>query len=275
MDEARRYDVLVCDIDGTLVAGDKNIPPGVVGAVKAAQGRGVRVCLATGRMWEAARPFVHAIGADPPIILYNGGLVYDFKEDRTLWAHPLPRQHVLQLLPVLRKFAQVSPLLFINGKAYAERRTPSAELYARRNRVPLDLAPEIDGVPAFDALLTADPMKILTVGAPADLAAVSAALAAIPHLPVNQVYSQADYLEILPAGTSKGVALPVLAEAAGVPLDRVVAVGDADNDLTMLQAAGLGVAVEGSPPEVLAAAGWVCPPPEREGVRVLIERLFL
>src|SRR5207237_8036919 len=56
---------------------------------------------------------------------------------------------------------------------------------------------------------------------------------------------------------------------------RVVAVGDAMNDLTMLQTAGLGVAVEGSPPELLEAAGTTCPPPEQEGVRVLIERLFL
>ncbi len=275
MDDARRYDVLVCDIDGTLVGEDKTVPPGVVGAVKAAQECGVRICLATGRMWEAARPFVDAIGADPPIILYNGGLVYDFTADRTLWTHPLPRQQALRIVPVLRRFQRVSPLLFIGGKVYAERRTPLADLYARRNRVPYELAPAADNVPAFEALLTGDPMKFLIVGAPADLAAVSAALAAVPDFAVTQVYSQADYLEILPAGTSKGVALPVLAQAAGVPLSRVVAVGDAENDLAMLQAAGLGVAVEGSPPEVLAAAGWVCPRPEREGVRVLIERLFL
>jgi hydroxymethylpyrimidine pyrophosphatase-like HAD family hydrolase len=47
------------------------------------------------------------------------------------------------------------------------------------------------------------------------------------------------------------------------------------NDLSMLQAAGLGVAVEGSPAPLLAAAGMTCPRPEQEGIRVLIERLFL
>jgi hydroxymethylpyrimidine pyrophosphatase-like HAD family hydrolase len=61
----------------------------------------------------------------------------------------------------------------------------------------------------------------------------------------------------------------------GVPLGEIVAVGDNLNDVAMLRAAGLGVAVEGSPPEVLAVARWVCPPPEREGVREVIERLFL
>lgn len=275
MPEARRYDVLVCDIDGTLVGEDKTVAPGVVGAIKAAQDRAIRVCLATGRMWEASEQFVTAISADPPIILYNGGLVYDFKAGRTLWSRLLPRQHVLQILPVLRSFPQISPILFVNGTAYAERLTPLTESYAHRNRVPVALAPEVGGAPAFEALLGADPMKILNVGTPPDLAVVSKALAALPDLAVNQVYSQSDFLEILPGNVSKGAALPVLAEAAGVPLRRVVAAGDGDNDVSMLRAAGFGVAVEGSPPEVLAAAGWVCPRPEHEGVRVLIERLFL
>jgi hydroxymethylpyrimidine pyrophosphatase-like HAD family hydrolase len=79
----------------------------------------------------------------------------------------------------------------------------------------------------------------------------------------------------LPPGIDKGVALHELARAVGTPLPQIVAVGDALNDLSMLQTAGLGVAVEGSPPQLLAAAGQTCPPPEQEGVRVLIERLFL
>jgi len=269
------YALLVSDIDGTLVAENKIVPLGVRAAVKAAQARGIRVCLATGRMWEAARQFVDEVEADPPVILYNGGFVYDFKTGHTLWTHPLPRQRVMQILPVLRRFPQVSRILFIHGKAYAERRTHFVDLFARRDSLVIDAAPEISGVPEFEALLEDDPMKILIIGDPADLAVLSAALAALPGPPINQVFSQRDYLEILSGDVSKGVALPVLARAAGVPLERVVAVGDALNDLTMLQTAGLGIAVEGSPPELLAVAGWVCPPPEREGVRVVIERVFL
>jgi len=262
------YTVLVADIDGTLVGEDKIVPPGVVRAVKAAQARGVRVCLATGRMWDAARPFVETLGANPPVILYNGALVYDFVSDRALRTRALPRAGVARILEVIRRFRQVSPLLFVHGKVFAERRTPFVDLYARRDRLTVETG-------TFEPLLTEDPVKMLIIGDPQDLEALSRALAALPAPPVNQVFSQKDYLEILPAGTNKGVALPVLAEATGVPLEQIVAVGDASNDLPMLQAAGMAVAVEGSPPEVLAAAAWVCPPPEREGVRVVIERVFL
>ncbi len=263
------YTLLVSDIDGTLVGEDKVVPPGVVRAVTAAQARGVRVCLATGRMWEAARPFVEALGADPPVILYNGALVYDFASDRTLWACRLPLESVAKILSVIRRFPQVSPQLFVHGKVFAERRTPFVDLYARRDRLTVEIAP------AFEALLTEEPVKMLVVGNHSDLEALSRALTALRDAPVNQVFSQKDYLEILPPETSKGVALPVLAKAAGVPLQQIVAVGDNLNDVTLLQAAGLGVAVEGAPPELLAVAAWVCPPPEREGVREVIERVFL
>ncbi len=72
------YHLLVADIDGTLINAAREITPPVHAAVVEARARGVRVCLATGRMWRSARRFVEALGADPPVILYNGGLVYDF-----------------------------------------------------------------------------------------------------------------------------------------------------------------------------------------------------
>jgi Cof subfamily protein (haloacid dehalogenase superfamily) len=261
--------MLVADIDGTLVPGDKRVPPGVPPAVAAAQAAGVRVCLATGRQPRSARRFVDAIRADPPTIVYNGGLLYDFRAGRALWSRPLPLADARRVLPVLREFPQVSPLLFARNTVYAERRTAFVDLYAQRDQNPVEIVPD------FAALLTEPPMKYLIVGDRPDLDRLSAALAGLPGGPPNQVFSQQDYLEILPPGIDKGVALREMANAAGVPLSAIVAVGDAMNDLSMLQAAGLGVAVEGSPAPLLAAAGMTCPRPEQEGIRVLIERLFL
>jgi len=264
-----QYPVLVADIYGTIVPENKVGPPGVVAAVKAVQARGVRVCLATGRMWEAAREFVNAIGADPPVILYNGAQVFDFRTGRTLWTRRLPQETARQILVLVRQFPNVSPQLYVGGRVYAERMTPFVELYARRDHLTVHV------IPRFEDLLAEEPVKMLIIGDPPDLAALSQAVAALPGPAINQVFSQRDYLEILPPGISKGVALPVLAEALGVAVERVVAVGDNLNDLTMVEAAGLGIAVEGSPPAPLPADGWVCPPPEREAVRAVIAPLSL
>lgn len=269
MPEPRPYRLLVIDIDGTLVPEDKIVRPGVVAAIKAAQSRGVRVCLATGRQPRSAQRFVDVVGADPPTIVYNGGLLYDFQAGRALWARPLPLEDARRVLPVLRAFPQTSPLVYIFNRVFAERRTPFVDLYARRDALTVDIAP------AFDALLTEAPAKLLIVGHRPDLDRLSQALAGLPGSPINQVFSQHDYLEILPPGINKGVALREMATAVDIPLAETVAVGDAMNDLVMLQTAGLGVAVEGSPPQLLAAAGETCPRPEEEGVRALIERLWL
>ena len=260
------------DVDGTLVPEDKIVPPGVIDAIRRAQERGIKICLATGRPWQATQPFVEATGADPPAIIYNGGLVYDFRNNRVLSRTALPQAVARAVLPVLRRFPDTSPLLFLHNQVYAERLTAQTALYAHRDR-PL----EIQQTPSFQALLDAsrdeDPLKMLIVGGPSDLQAMDEALGALP-MPVNRVFSQQDYLEILPVGNNKGRALPVLAGALGVPIAETVAVGDAHNDLAMIQTAGLGVAVETSPPDLIAAAAWTCPPPEREGLRFVIDRLF-
>jgi Cof subfamily protein (haloacid dehalogenase superfamily) len=263
------YLLLVADIDGTLVPEDKVVRPGVAAAIKAAQARRVRVCLATGRQPRSAHRFVDAVGADAPTIVYNGGLLYDFQAARPLWARPLPLEDARRVLPVLRRFPDTSPLVFIFNKVFAEHRTPFVDLYARRDALTVDLTS------SFDQLLTEAPAKFLIVGDRPALDRLGAALQDLPGTAINQVFSQHDYLEILPPGINKGVALRELSKIVNIPLHQIVAVGDAMNDLSMLETAGLGVAVEGSPPLLLAAAGETCPGPEQEGVRVLIERLFL
>jgi Cof subfamily protein (haloacid dehalogenase superfamily) len=269
LSEPAPYRLLVTDIDGTLVPEDKVVRPGVVTAIQAAQSHGVRVCLATGRQPRSAQRFVDAVGADAPTIVYNGGLVYDFRAGRALWARPLPLEDTRRILPVLREFPETSPLVFIFNTAFAERRTAFVDLYARRDAL------TVEATSSFDRLLTEPPAKFLVVGDRPDLDRLAGALASLPGSPINVVFSQRDYLEILPAGINKGVALREMATAVQIPLAQIVAVGDAMNDLGMLQTAGLGVAVEGSPPPLIAAAGEICPRPEQEGVRVLIERLFL
>jgi len=263
------FQLLMLDIDGTLVPEDKVVPPGVVTAIHAAQAHGIRVCLATGRQWTSARRFVDIVQADPPVIAYNGALVYDFQSDRTLWIRRLSLEEALRVLPVLRRFPETSPLVFVRSQVFAERLTPFVELYGRRDARPVEIVPDLE------QLLSEPPMKFLIVGDPPDLERLSHALAALPGPPVNQVKSQREYLEILPPGIDKGVALRELAKAIDVPLARIIAVGDNMNDLTMIQTAGWGVAVEGGPAALLAAAKETCPPPEQEGVRVLIERMFL
>ena len=88
-------------------------------------------------------------------------------------------------------------------------------------------------------------------------------------------FSEPEYLEILPSGISKGTAMDAMLAALGVSAAEVVAVGDNWNDLEMIQAAGLGVAMGHAPPGVRERADYVCGTAEQEGVREVIERFLL
>ncbi len=83
------------------------------------------------------------------------------------------------------------------------------------------------------------------------------------------------YLEILPPNVSKGTALGAMLEALGVVAAETIAIGDNWNDLEMIEAAGLGVAMGQAPEGVRARADYVCGTAEEEGVREVIERFVL
>lgn len=262
------YRLLVTDLDGTLLTSAREITPRTLAAVRAVQQRGVRVCLATGRMWSSAEPYVRRFGADPPAILYNGGVVYDFATDTVLYRLPLQYAHARAVLEMLREFPSVQPHLYLNDQVYAAGPSDLTEQYRRRNTLEVELVGDLV------AFLRPDPMKILIIGTPDDLQTVLAQIRA-RKLPVHAVFSEPTFLEILPLGNSKGTALEFLAPRLGVALADVIAVGDNLNDLEMIRTAGLGVAMGNAPDEVKSQADYVTATNDNEGLAVVIERFIL
>ena len=92
---------------------------------------------------------------------------------------------------------------------------------------------------------------------------------------MRAVQSEPTYLEILPPGISKGTALGEMLDVLGVAAGEVIAVGDNWNDLEMIEAAGLGVAMGHAPDGVRARADHVCGTADEEGVREVLERFVL
>jgi Cof subfamily protein (haloacid dehalogenase superfamily) len=262
------YRLLVADLDGTARSRRLGITAGVRAAVAAAQSRGVRVCVATGRMWRSAEPWVRALGADSPVILYNGGQVFDFGARRVLYQRHLPRALARRALALIAREPEVQPILYVKDRVYVERLHPLTEAYA------VDDGLSCEVVPAFEPLLADDPHKILMIGPPDRIQALGGAVREA-ELPVHAVQSEPTYLEFLPPGISKGTALREMLDALGLSAAEVIAVGDNWNDLEMIEAAGLGIAMAHAPAGVRARADHVCPGADEEGLRAVIERFVL
>ena len=262
------YRLVVADLDGTARSRRFGVTPGVRRAIADVRARGVRVCVATGRMWRSAAPWIQSLGADTPAILYNGGRVFDFDGGRILYERRLAAEFTRQALAVIRRDPEVQPHLFLNDRVYVERRHPMTEAYTEDDGLGYEV------MTAFEPLLTDDPHKILVLGAPGRLEALSSA-ARQGRLSARAVQSEPTKLEFLPPGSSKGAALRAMLEALGVEAGEVVAVGDNWNDLEMIEAAGLGVAMADAPEGVRARADHVCGTADEEGFRDVLERFVL
>jgi hypothetical protein len=250
--------LVVMDLDGTARSRRLGVTPGVRGAIAAARARGVRVCVATGRMWQSAGPW----------ILYNGGQVLDFASGRTLYERRLPAAAARAALELVRRDPEVQPHLYVDDRVLVERPHPLTDAYTADD----GLAAEV--VPSFEPLLAADPYKVLVIG-PRERIEMLQRAVRDAALPVHAVQSEPVYLEILPPGVSKGEALRAMWGALGLAPAETIAIGDNWNDAEMIEAAGLGVAMGHAPEGVRARADYVCGTAEEEGVREVIERFVL
>jgi Cof subfamily protein (haloacid dehalogenase superfamily) len=262
------YRLVVADLDGTARSRRFGVTPGVRRAIADARASGVRVCVATGRMWPSAASWVQRLGVDAPVILYNGGRVFDFDRGRILHDRRLPAEHSGRALAVIRRHPEVQPHLFLDDRVYVERRHPMTDAYTEEDGL------EYEVVTAFESLLTNDPHKILVTGAPEKLVALGTE-ARRARLAAHIVQSEPTKLEFLPAGVSKGTALREMLATLGVDAAEVIAVGDNWNDLEMIEAAGLGVAMADAPEGVRARADHVCGTADEDGLRDVLERFVL
>lgn len=262
--------LIVLDLDQTVFGNDLVISPRVHRALDAARQRGADITIATGREARLATKFVPELNVSVPIIASQGGCIYDAASGRVL--------HDERLSPgVLPKVLQSAERhgwsLHMDAGDYLyfpqESDHPSAlfELIRYSNWVRLgDLVKDLPEMPyKFVVTLKAveDREQVLKE-IETELAPEITPVASHPHL-----------VEGLPAGVHKGHGLAWLAGHLGIDRSEVLAIGDSEADLPMLEWAGVGVAMGNAIESVKARANWVAPDLRQDGAAVAIERFVL
>lgn len=257
-----RFELIVADLDGTLVQRDLTILPRDLEALRRARAAGADFTVATGRNVAAAAPYLRQAEVKLPVILFNGAVVFDPRRGEVLLERRIAPETARWALDLVREF-DLEPQLYVDPREegfLVERLSPRVEEFAMKDRI----APRV--VPELAARLGPGPLKFLLIGPREELLRYRRTLERA-GVPLTAVLSERTFLELLSPGTSKGAALRWLCRRLGVPLERVLALGDNPNDAEMLEAAGLGLAVEGGDPALRAAADGVVP-----GVAAGIER---
>jgi Cof subfamily protein (haloacid dehalogenase superfamily) len=263
-----RIRLVVTDIDGTLLDSAGRVSEEALAILKRVASAGATVCLATSRRWVGARAVAEELGLDCPLILYDGAITRQCSSGETLASHPLQREAAQEAVAELISRG-LRPIAQYNGPGGesmltvpADPATDYAARFVKRFQAQIQIAP-------LDALtLGRDTLLRVVAFAPHDFLLETASAFTDAQLGTQLLemggYDMAELTFFAP-GASKGAALLALAERLGIPAAETFAIGDGLNDISMLKAAGMSVAMAGAPPSVRAAARFVTSSNDEEG----------
>ncbi|WP_263705491.1 HAD family hydrolase [Shouchella tritolerans] len=225
--------LLVSDLDGTLLDEKQQISSENKAAIQAFQACGGQFTIATGRMLSAALPYMEELNIQIPVILGNGTQIYCPKERRLLRSYILKnRESEIERLWRLQS-VRVAVLAYIDDCILIPRRNTLISNYESKENVQCEVS--MAPPPKLN--------KLLVIGS-----AITEAIQAVGALLTECVQSDTTYLELLPPGVSKGQALRDLKQLAALADYRVTAIGDQLNDCSLLTNADFGIAVENAHP---------------------------
>jgi Cof subfamily protein (haloacid dehalogenase superfamily) len=215
-------------------------------------------------MWRSVRPYVEEAGISDLVVCYQGAAVIDPRSGEFVLHEPIPLETAREAIARLAALGH-SPNCYVDDRLYVDRYTEYSRMYAGFQHIP------VEEVGDLTAWLEHAPTKLVAVADPADVPALREAMVAAFGDRLFFTTSLPYLLEMGNPAVSKGTGLAFVANELGFSLDRVVAFGDGENDIELIEAAGFGIAVEDANPLLLERADWVCPSAAAEGVAGVID----
>lgn len=244
--------ILICtDLDGTLFRKDKSVSKENKDAIAYFQREGGKFTFITGRMPSFSSGAYEEACPNAPFGCVNGGGLYDGEREDYIWMAEMPRS-VLELVKYIDdEFPNIGIQVNTFHHVYFCKENGVMAAFREITKVP-NLVCACDEVTASIAKIvfgTADEDEMLRL---------EQALRSHPRAAdFDFIRSERTLFEILPKGVCKGLAIKKLTEHLRLDIAKTVAIGDYNNDISMFEAAGVGIAVANACPEALAAADFV------------------
>jgi len=268
-----KYKLLVLDVDGTLVNSKKELSPQTLTTLLKTEHAGIRLVLASGRSPYGLRHLVEKLEMKKwggYILPYNGAQIIDAKNDEVLFEKRIDPV----MFPYLEKKAQKNGFaIFTYHRNQLITTDPENEHI--RNEALLN-GMEIVAVEDLSAAVNFSPNKCVLVSDD------ESALIALKEqwrkrlAGVLDVYrSEAFFLEVVPKFVDKGNTLGVLIEKLGISTEEVMAIGDGRRDFSMLQLAGLGIAMGNAQDSIKACADYITESNDQDGVAIAVQKFII
>ena len=267
--------ILFLDLDGTLLNDEKQITPGNRAALEGALERGHDMVITTGRPLKSAMNQAHVLGMDRPgcyLIAYNGAVIYDWAQNKQIFTRSLSFDAVHRVFDKANAMG-LHIQTYDTWDVLVEQRCDDAAVRRYCGLIRMDFRVIAD----VRKDLTEEPVKCLIIDydRQTDLLKIQDWITENMTEEVDCFFSCDQYLEVVPKGMSKGEAVKMLCAKLGVEIENAVAAGDAANDLSMIEAAGIGVAMANGTAQVKAAADYVTTHDNNhDGIAEVVERFF-
>jgi Cof subfamily protein (haloacid dehalogenase superfamily) len=255
--------LLVSDMDGTLLNSQNQVSLENIKAIDRFEAYGGRFTIATGRIPSIAAPQLRRLALSVPGIFYNGGMIYDFENNRIVWQSVLTEDTAPIVTNIADEFPEAGIEVYHNGVAYCVQENAVSEKHREIDGIEIIQVSDIGQIPK-------PWQKVLIAGEP-DLLADMEIILKTRYSSVRFVRSDLHYLEILNPHVNKGRALERLLQLVGVSTSQCIAVGNHMNDYEMLQTAGVGIAVDNAYEPLKRAATFCCCHHDRHAIADVID----
>lgn len=264
--------MIALDLDGTLTNSKKEVTEQTKEVIKEVIAQGISVVLASGRprigiQSVADRLELSKLGGY--IIAYNGGQIFDCKQNRILFQSLLPRQYYSELCQWARQY-QVQPLTYNMTSVVAEN---AQDRYVKQEAYNNSVS--IQKVENLETYVSYPVVKFMIVGEPEKLNPLYLKLKENYKGKLGVFFSEPYFLEIVSLGIEKAKALKWLLNHLSLERENLIAFGDGLNDIPMLEFAGYAVAMENACQEVKEKADYITLSNDREGVAEAIKAFIL
>ncbi len=266
------YQMLVLDIDGTLTTSKKEISPETLDAIMKIQQLGYHVVLASGRPTAGIVPVAKQLQLGKYgnyILAFNGAKIINCKTQQVIYQKILPRN----IIPILWKEAienGVGLISYENDSVITGTKIDSyMELESKINGIPIRT---VDNFPEY---IDFDVNKCLMTGEPTILAELERKLKQRFNGLINIFRSEPYFLELMPQNVDKAHSLSKLLVSLGLSAEQMICCGDGFNDISMIEYAGLGVAMENAQDLVKQASDYITSSNDNNGILQVIQQFFL
>ncbi|HWQ79335.1 MAG TPA: Cof-type HAD-IIB family hydrolase [Anaerovoracaceae bacterium] len=262
------YKLIAIDLDDTLLNDEGYVSEENKAAIRRASKAGVKVVIVSGRTYASTKQYIRELAMPDLTVSLNGAYIQDPADDRLVAGFPVDMGIAGQILKDIEPF-QVHVNFYSGERVFCQGVSEEAVWYGRFNRIEIDyvdsLAELSKTVPAGKLLMKADREK---------LEPIKELLEKKYGDRLNIVFSKPYFLEATDKEASKGASLLKVAEMYAINPSEVIAIGDGENDLSMIGNAGLGIAVANAKDNIKEAAGFVTLSNNESGVAYAINKFI-